>query len=49
MHAICSAFGTFGGSGPVRWPQMNFEMHLHLNSEFVSDEFCTEFVLNLDF
>ena len=27
---------------------MNLEMHLHLNSEFVSDEFRTEFALNLD-
>ena len=27
---------------------MNLEMHLHLNSEFVSNEFCTEFALNLD-
>ena len=27
---------------------MNLEMHLHLNSEFVSNEFRTEFALNLD-
>ena len=27
---------------------MNLEMHLHLNSEFASNEFHTEFALNLD-
>ena len=48
MDAYCSVFGTFGGSGPEGWRGMNFEMHLHLNSEFVSNEFCTEFALNLD-
>ena len=44
----CSVFGTFGGSGPVEWPRMNLEMYLHLNSELVSNEFRTEFALNLD-
>ena len=48
MGAYCSVFGTFAGSGPVGWPRMNLEMHLHLNSEFVSNEFCNEFALNLD-
>ena len=28
---------------PVGWPRMNLEMHLHLNSEFASNEFLTEF------
>ena len=27
---------------------MNLEMHLHLNSKFASNEFRTEFALNLD-
>ena len=27
---------------------MNLEMHFHLNSEFLSIEFRTEFALNLD-
>ena len=27
---------------------MNMEMHLHLNSKFASNEFRTEFPLNLD-
>ena len=44
MDAFCSVFGTFSGSGP----RMNLEMHLHLNSEFVSNEFRTECALNLD-
>ena len=35
------AVGTHGG------PQY-LEMHLHLNSEFASNEFRTEFSLNLD-
>ena len=38
-------YGTFGGSVPVGWPQINLEMHLHLNSKFVSNEFRTEFAL----
>ena len=38
---------TLGGGGPVGWPRMNLEMHLHLNSELASDEFFTEFELNL--
>ena len=48
MDAYCSVFGTFGGSGPVGWPRMNLEMHLHIISEVVSNEFRTEFALNLD-
>ena len=47
MDAYCSVFCTFGGSGPVGWPRMNLEKHLHLNSESVSNEFRTEFALNL--
>ena len=35
--------GTLGGGGPVEWPRMNLEMHLHLNSELASNEFLTEF------
>ena len=34
--------GTLGGDGPVGWPRMNLEMHLHLNSELASNEFLTE-------
>ena len=48
MDANWSVFGTFGGGGPVEWLRMSLEMHLHLNSEFVSNEFRTEFALNLD-
>ena len=48
MDAYRSVFGIFGGSGPVGWPRMNLEMHLHLNSKFASDEFRTKFALNLD-
>ena len=33
MDAYPSVVGTLGGGGPVEWPRMNFEMHLHLNSE----------------
>ena len=39
MHTV----GTLGGDGPVGWPRMNLEMHLHLNSELASNEFLTEF------
>ena len=35
--------GTLGGGGPIGWPRMNLEMHLHLNSELASNEFLTEF------
>ena len=48
MDAERSVFGTFGGGGPVRCPRMNLEMHLHLISIFASNEFRTEFALNLD-
>ena len=48
MDAYCSVFGTFGGGGPVGWPRRNLEMHLHLNSKFASNEFCTEFALTVD-
>ena len=39
--------GTLGGGGPVGWPWMNLEMHLHLNSELASNEFLTEFALKI--
>ena len=48
MDAYPSVVGTLGGGGPVGWPRMNLEMHLHLNSELVSNEFRTEFALNFD-
>ena len=35
--------GTLFGDGPVGWPRMNLEMHLHLNSELASNEFLTDF------
>ena len=49
MNANPSVVGTLGGGGPMGWPWMNFEMHLHLNSESASNEFLTEFALNLHF
>ena len=45
MDAYPSVVGTLGGGGPVGSPRMNFEMHLHLNSELASNEFLTEFAL----
>ena len=39
--------GTLGGGGPVGWPRMNLEMHLHLNSELASNEFLTEFAFKI--
>ena len=36
-----------GGGGPVGWPRMNLEIHLHLNSELASNEFFTEFALKI--
>ena len=39
--------GTLGGDGPVGWPRMNLEMHLHLNSELASNEFLTEFAFKI--
>ena len=47
MDAYPSVVGSLGGGGPVGWPRMNFEIHLHLNSELASNEFLTEFALNL--
>ena len=47
MDAYPSVVGTLGGGGPVGWPRMNLEMHLHLNSELASNEFLTEFALKL--
>ena len=38
---------TLGGGGPVGWPRMNLEMHLHLNSELASNEFLTEFAFKI--
>ena len=38
---------TLSGGGPMGWPRLNLEMHLHLNSELVSNEFVTDFALNL--
>ena len=43
MDAYPSVVGTLGVGGPVGWPRMNFEMHLHLNSELPSNEFLTDF------
>ena len=42
MDAYPSIVGILGGGGPVGWPRMNLEMHLHLNSEFL-----TEFALKI--
>ena len=39
--------GTLGGGGPVEWPRMKLEMHLHLNSELASNEFLTEFAFKI--
>ena len=47
MDAYPSVVGTLGGGGPVEWPRMNLEMHLHLNSELASDEFLTEFAFKI--
>ena len=43
MDAYSSVVGDLGVGGPVGWPRMNFEMHLHLNSELASNEFLTDF------
>ena len=37
MDAYPSVDSTLGGGGPVGWPGMNLEMHLHLNSELASN------------
>ena len=34
-------------SEPMGWPRMNLVIHLHLNSELASNEFLTDFALNL--
>ena len=47
MDAYPSVVGTLGDGGPVGWPRMNLEMHLHLNSELASNELLTELALNL--
>ena len=47
MDAYPSVVGTLGGGGPVGWPRMNLEMHLHLNSGLASNEFLTEFALKI--
>ena len=47
MDAYPSAVGTFGGGGPVEWPRMSLEMHLHLNSELAPNEFLTEFAFKI--
>ena len=35
--------GTLGGGGPVGWPRMNLEMHLHL----IQNKLLMSFSLNL--
>ena len=47
MDAYPSVVGTLGDGGPVGWPRINLEMHLHLNSELVSNEFLTEFAFKI--
>ena len=47
MDAYPSVVGTLGGGGPVGWPRMNLEMHLHLNSELASYEFVIEFAFKI--
>ena len=47
MDAYLSVVGILGGCGPVGWPRMNLEMHLHLNSELASNEFLTEFAFKI--
>ena len=47
MDAYPSVVGTLGCGGPVGLPRMNFEMHLHLNSELASNEFLTEFAFKI--
>ena len=47
MDANPSVVGTLGGDGPVGWPRMNLELHLHLNSELASNEFLTEFAFKI--
>ena len=48
MDAYPSVIGApLGGGGPVGWPRMNLEMHLHLISELTSNEFLTEFAFKI--
>ena len=47
MDAYPAVVGTLGGGGPVGWPRMNLEMHLHLSSELASNEFLTEFAFKI--
>ena len=47
MDAYLSVVGTLGGGGPVGWPRMNLEMHMHLNSELASPDFVTEFAFKV--
>ena len=47
MDAYPSVVGTLGGGGPVGWPRMNLDMHLHRNSELASNGFLTEFALKI--
>ena len=47
MDAYPSVVGTLGGGGPVEWPRMNLEMHLHLNSELAFNECLTEFAFKI--
>ena len=37
MDAYPSIVGTLVGGGPLRWPRMNLEMHLHPSSELASN------------
>ena len=48
MDAYPSVVGTLGGGGPVGWPWMNLEMHLHLNSELASNKFSLNLHLKPD-
>ena len=47
LTPLLSVVGTLGGGGPVEWPRMNSEMHLHLNSELAYNEFLTEFAFKI--
>ena len=47
MDAYPSVVGTLGGGGPVEWPRMKLEMHLHLNSELAFNEFLTELAFKI--
>ena len=47
MDAYPSVVGALCGGGPVGWPRMNLEMHLHLNSVLASDKFLTEFAFKI--